>query len=417
MIKVIAGGQRHGSVTVPSSKSQAHRALITAALSDRPCRLYFNGASNDILATAGCLGALGANIVLTEGGCIVRPISQSAPGEKLLRPGESGSTLRFLLPLAGALGVSARFILEGRLGKRPMDALTDELKAHGMSVQGDESSLICSGKLTSGVYTLPGDVSSQFVSGLLFALPLLEGDSEIRLTGAIESRAYITMTENALAKCSVRIKNDGRNYFIPGSQCYKAGDSMSVEGDWSNAAFFLCMGALSYEGVSVRGLDTVSAQGDKAVLDILKRFGANININDDVVSVSKGSLRPQTIDASMIPDLVPALSALCALASGRSEITNAARLRLKESDRLKTTSRMLNALGARVTETVDGLIIDGVNRLKGGRADAAGDHRIAMAAATAACGCEENVEICGAECVNKSYPAFFNDFEALEVTV
>ena len=414
MNKTIKGGARHGAVNVPSSKSQAHRALICAALSDKPCEVSFRGASNDIVATSNCLSALGAEIAPHDGGCRVIPISRPRADEVILRPGESGSTLRFLLPLVGALGASARFVMEGRLGERPMDALTSQLMAHGMVIGREGDSLTCLGKLTSGVYTLPGDVSSQFVSGLLFALPLLDGDSEIRLTGAVESRAYITMTENAISGAGIRFEKGESSYHIYGNQRYRAGERIDVEGDWSNAAFFLCMGALSNKGVSVSGLDATSAQGDKAVLEILGRAGAKIDMAGGKISVSKGELKPRSIDASMIPDLVPTLAALCALCRGESRITNAARLRFKESDRLRTTSAMLSALGAQVTETADGLIIDGTGRLDGGRVDAAGDHRIAMAAAVAACGCESDVEIIGAECVSKSYPAFFDDFECLE---
>lgn len=411
----VKSGSRCGAVQAPASKSVAHRLLICAALSREESVIRLNGLSKDIDATARCLTALGADITIKEKEITVRPIQRLPAGQIALYPGESGSTLRFLLPVAGALGAEAVFIMEGRLHERPMDALTDELKRHGMNIRQEGDRLYCSGRLQSGDYSLPGDVSSQFISGLLFALPLLEGKSSFTVTGEMESAAYVEMTKNALRDSGVLIGETENGYTVEGNQTYRAAPETIVEADWSNAAFFLCMGALSHKGVRVIGLNPASAQGDRAIIDILKRFGAQVECQDGAYTVRKGPLKGQTVDARAIPDLVPVIAALSALARGRTRIVNAGRLRLKESDRLQTARQMLSSLGADIAETPDGLIIDGKESLAGGQTPAYGDHRIAMAAAVAACGCRGDVTIEGAQCVEKSYPDFFQHLAALEV--
>ena len=347
MIARITPGPKTGRVRPPCSKSQAHRLLICAALGERESVIYCDSVSRDIEATAECLRALGAGIrPVDDDGLLVEPIRTIPKGVCRLPCRESGSTLRFLLPVVGALGCEAVFHREGRLPERPLTPLDTELTRRGMTLIADGADLRCAGKLTAGDYTLPGDVSSQYISGLLMALPHIEGNSTLTVTGNRESAAYITMTENALALAGVRIEKTRDGYTIPGGQTGALPEKLRVEGDWSGAAFFLCMGALSAGGITVEGLDQNSAQGDRTVLDILRAMGAEITVSDQGVTVRRGALRSAVIDAAPVPDLIPALAATAAAARGETRIVNAARLRLKESDRLVTTAAMLRALGA-----------------------------------------------------------------------
>ena len=410
----IRPGQRSGRVKIPASKSQAHRLLICAALGRGETVIACDGLSADITATMACLNALGANICQTEDGRLrVRPIEQVPAGLCHLYCGESGSTLRFLLPVCGALGADAVFHMEGRLPQRPLAPLDTELTSHGMALRQENDLLYCSGQLQSGDYELPGNVSSQYISGLLLALPLTEGDSRLNVTGSIESEAYITMTEDALALAGIKLEKSGWCYHIPGAQRGKLPEALQVEGDFSNAAFFLCMGALSDEGLTIEGLNPASHQGDRAVLDILRAFGAQVEQREGSFAVRKGQLQGITIDAKPIPDLIPVLSVVAALAQGETQIINAGRLRLKESDRLQSTTALLTALGAEIQELAEGLVIHGKESLSGGSVDSCGDHRIAMAAATAACGCTGEILLSGSQAVSKSYPRFWEDFGSL----
>lgn len=413
MIRNIEPGPRGGAVRIPSSKSQAHRLLIEAALAEGETRLSCDGLSRDILATMACLNALGADITESGGTLTVRPIEKVPAGLCRLPCAESGSTLRFLLPLVGALGARAEFIREGRLPQRPLAPLDGELRAHGMVLTEDGPALRCEGRLSPGSFTLAGNVSSQYVSGLLMALPLLDSGSRLTVLEPVESQGYIAMTEDALLLAGLRFEKQGWVYAIPGGQRGKLPPRLTVEGDWSNAAFFLAVGALSPAGVRVLGMNPDSAQGDRAILEILRRFGAEIRWEGETLFVRRGKLCAQTVDASPIPDLIPVLSVVAAAAEGESRFVNAARLRLKESDRLKSTAQLLTALGGDVEELPEGLIVRGRERLKGGRADSVGDHRIAMSAAVAACVCEAGVTVEGADCVAKSYPRFWEDFDAL----
>ena len=414
MNKTLAPGQRTGCVKVPASKSQAHRLLICAALGTEDSLIHCDGISKDITATIACLNALGADIQeLPDGQIKVEPIKAVPAHEAELHCGESGSTLRFLLPVVGALGANAVFHMEGRLPQRPLAPLDEQLRAHGMHIRRMDELLCCSGQLQPGAYFLPGDVSSQYISGLLMALPHLSGDSSLSVSGPVESAGYITMTENALALSGVQIRKTGWQYHIPGNQRASLPRQLQVEADYSNAAFFLCIGALSADGICVKGLSPDSSQGDKAVLEILRRFGAELWILEDEVLIRKGKLRGCEIDAAPVPDLIPTLCVVAAMSEGETRIINAARLRLKESDRLLSTTRMLRALGADITELDDGLVIHGVEALTGGTVDTCGDHRIAMAAAVAACAAAGPVTVTGAECVQKSYPRFWEDYEQL----
>lgn len=271
-----------------------------------------------------------------------------------------------------------------------------------------------SGQLTAGVYNIPGNVSSQYISGLLFALPILDGDSSVEISGILESRSYIDMTIKVLSKFGIEIKETKGGFHVKGGQRYMVAEEYQVEGDWSNGCFFLAAGALTEEGICTEGLDIDSLQGDKEILNLLKKFGAEVSIKGDggIEVRQNGPLRGIDIDASQIPDMVPVLACLAAAAEGTTQIRNAGRLRLKECDRLAAVTKELNALGADIEELSEGLIIHGSHgRLRGGRTDSWNDHRIAMMAAVASLICEDKVQLTGAQAVNKSYPEFFEVLE------
>lgn len=378
-----------GTIAAIASKSMAHRLYICAALADRPTEILCGSDSKDIRATRTCLAAM------KNGGS--------------LPCGESGSTLRFLLPVAAALGRETEFRMEGRLPQRPLAPLDEQLTAHGAQLSRPAPDILrCTGKLTPGSYTLPGNVSSQYISGLLFALPLLDRPSTLTVTGPIESAPYIDMTLDALRRFGVDIRVENQTYFIP-SGGYRSPGRAEVEGDWSNSAFWLCAGAVGAP-VTVTGLKEDSLQGDRAVLDVLRRFGARV----DGTTVSPAPLHGIEIDAGPIPDLIPVLSVVAAAASGTTRVVHAQRLRLKESDRIASVLQMLRGLGAEAEETADGLLIRGGNRLPGGTVDSCNDHRIAMAAAIGSILCDGPVTVTGAEAVEKSYPGFWSDFRRLQ---
>ena len=425
MTRIVGCGQRSGSVKVPASKSVVHRMLICSALSKEPCAVGVDGVSKDIKATTECLIGMGADLRQAPGRIDITS-GLTRGGECDVCCGESGSTLRFLIPVAAALGKTVRFRMEGLLPERPHDVLTNELMRHGAVVSQDGNILTVGGQLEPGDYTIAGNISSQFISGLLFALPLLSGDSNIIITGKRESVSYIDMTLDALRDSGIVIKETPTGYFVAGSQTYSRKGFSEAERDWSGAAFFLCMGAMSEKGITLEGMNMSSRQGDMKVMKILEDFGADIsvkvssdktgnyeNAGTACVTVKKGDCRPCEIDAGDIPDLVPVLSVLMCAAQGRSVIKNAQRLRFKESDRLATTSEMIRALGGTVTVTEDGLLIDGTGKLGSGTADPANDHRIAMSAATAASICTGDVVIPDAQCTQKSYPGFFEDLDNL----
>jgi 3-phosphoshikimate 1-carboxyvinyltransferase len=403
-----------GATNAIASKSQAHRLLICAALSSRETRVICSETNDDIDATARCLNALGARVIYESGVFCVSPIKRPVQGKKNLDVGESGSTLRFMLPVACALGADAVFIMGGRLPARPLTPLYEELNAHGCALSPKGMNpLHVSGQLRNGRYALPGNISSQFVSGLLLALPLLNGDSFIKVTGELESEPYVDMTVAALKKYGIEIKKEHRGYIVKGGQHFAPQETVSVEGDWSNAAFWLCAGAFGPNAVTVTKLNPGSLQGDKSVLRALECFGARVECGHDSATVQRNFLKGTNIDASDIPDLVPVLAAVASVSDGTTTIYNAGRLRMKESDRLKTVSETLRSLGADITETQDGLVIHGKKQLAGGIADSHNDHRIAMMAAIISSACKDPVVIRGAETVNKSYPGFFSDFAAL----
>ena len=405
-----------GRVSVPPSKSAAHRAIICAALSDGTSILQPVDMSNDIAATIACMQALGASITLSGNtltvngsGMLHRCMSESS----VLDCGESGSTLRFLIPVAAALGAPAEFIGHGRLPQRPIGVFSDCLPPKGISYRTDGGlPLKISGKLQNGVFSVPGNISSQFITGLLMALPLVEGDSEIVLTSPLQSAGYIDMTIDIMKAFGVNVERTSGGWKISGGQNYKA-RSFKIEGDWSQAAFFMTAAAIGGR-ITIDNLDTDSCQGDKACLEVYSRLGAHITkAADGSITIESGYLHGTDINAENIPDMVPALAVTAALCEGVTHITGAERLRIKECDRLAAMTDALTCLGADIRETPDGLIIKGVKTLKGNSVDGRNDHRIVMSMSVAACRCEGDILISDMESINKSYPSFFEDFRKL----
>ena len=390
-----------GRVTVPPSKSQAHRLLLCAALAQGESEVGNVAFSQDIRATLNCMEALGAKWEETAPGCLrISGISADAWQGELPRMdcGESGSTLRFLIPIALAVAGGGVFTGHGRLMQRPQKPYFDLFDEKGIAYEQNEDTLVVRGRLVPGEYRLPGDVSSQFFTGLLYALSLLDEPSSVISTTRLESSEYIDMTVEAMARAGVEVRRgeDNKSYYITPVQ-YKrfAG---GVEGDWSQAGFWYAAKALG-NGVEPSGMSLDSAQGDRVVAEHFR----SLTQEGDV-----------TIDVSDCPDLVPPLAVMAAVRSGTARLVNAARLRIKESDRLASVTATLNALGAYVEEGYDSLTIHGRNSLAGGVAvDCCNDHRIAMMAAVAATRCEKPVTLLGADCVKKSYPNFWEHYQEL----
>lgn len=379
-----------GTVPAIASKSMAHRLLICAALGSRPVTLSCPDRSRDIEATARCLRAMGADIQATPEGCTLIPGPWRSPCS--LPCGESGSTLRFLLPMAGALGLEAEFSMEGRLPQRPLFPLDRELEAHGLTLERPREDLLrIRGQLRPGDYRLPGNVSSQFISGLLLALPLLSGTSTLTVTGRLESSPYVGMTLSCLKAFGISLS--GPPYHISPAPFSGPGE-LTVEGDWSNAAFWLAANTLGSD-IQVTGLSRSSLQGDRAIASLLPKLGSSC-----------------LADVSNTPDLVPILAVAAAVRPGETHFVGAGRLRMKESDRIATVCAMLRNLGVQVREETHSLTVTG-GPLTGGVVDAAGDHRIAMAAAIAATAASGPVTLLGAQAVEKSYPRFWQDYRAL----
>ena len=398
----ITPGPLAGTVTPPPSKSIAHRAILAAALTNGTSTIQNVALSQDIEATLRCITALGGaweregDTLYVSGGWHREWDTAALPH---LDCGESGSTLRFLIPLALTLNNGGVFTGRGRLMERPQQPYFDIFDEKGISYEQKDGALTVRGELTPGEYHLPGNVSSQFVTGLLYALPLMEWESQIVLTSPLESRGYVDMTLDVLKDFGITVENQSYERFIvPGDQWCTARD-YTIEADWSQAAFWMAAGSLGIP-VEVTGLNDRSIQGDRV-------------IDEHFASFAWGTGRRVEIDVSDCPDLLPPLAVMAAFHDGTTRLTNAARLRLKESDRLATVTKMLTALGGQVEEGPDWLAIPGTRFLKGGTVDGANDHRIVMAAAIAATRCTGPVTILGAEAVNKSYPRFWEEYKRL----
>ena len=417
-------------VVAPKSKSYEHRILICELLSKlgEADRLDAQGepreaskqrrsayrTSEDIMATIDCISKI--QLLLKDG-----------KQETVLDCNQSGSTLRFLLPIACALGLKARFLMRGRLAKRPLDELINELKSHGCKIDKEDDAICTSGKLEHGVFNLPGDISSQYVSGLLMALPLLSSDSEIHVRGPIVSAGYIDVTLDVMRKFSISVSEESSGseyiYRIKGGQRYILPEKYIVEGDWSNAAFWFAVGVLGDEPLAIEGLNPNSLQGDRRIFDILREMGAEVYAiidNDKAVfeayPLGDKALKAIVLDAENIPDLVPLIAILACFTDGKSKITGIKRLRLKESDRLLAIEELIDGLGGSIKTREDVIEISGLGAggmLRGGEVRCFDDHRIVMSAATSSLRCREDVLIDNAFAVNKSYLGFFDELDRL----
>lgn len=432
-------GPLSGSVQAISSKSYLHRELICAAFADKPTAVTVSydaehDMPEDIQATIGCLHSLGTRFEIAGRSIRVIPAScETGNAVPELDCGESGSTFRFLLPVAAAVSEKALFLGRGRLPERPVAELAGALKKHGISFSAEKIPFTISGKLTGGAYEIPGNISSQYLTGLLLMLPLLDEDAEIRLTTDLVSAGYIDITTQVMSIFSVQVsrsgniwkieKRNGKGYTAPSPHFGSHTDpyikvptvNIVTPGDWSNTAAFLTASMLRKEnGILCRSLGRDSRQGDQKILSFLEAFGAVISEDEYGICPEHADLHGTVIDIDSTPDLLPVLSITACAAKGDTIFGNAARLRLKESDRIESTAAMIRALGGSVETEADKLVIHGTGRLSGGTVDAANDHRIVMAASIAASICDAPVIIRGAEAVNKSYPTFFEDLKSVK---
>lgn len=413
-------GKLKGDIKIPPSKSMAHRAVICASLGDGISKISNIDFSDDIIATINAMRALGAIIEEKEEyleikGMNYEGIKANRDYDRVVDCNESGSTLRFLVPIALAFEGVTRFVGRGNLGKRPLTTYYEIFDRQGIeySFKEDELDLIVTGTIKPDEFRVKGNISSQFISGLFFTLPLLDGDSKVIITTELESKGYLDLTLSALRDFGIEIiNNDYKEFIIKGNQSYLSRD-YRVEGDYSQGAFFLCADALG-SNINILDLKEDSLQGDKEVLDILSRMGTEFIINNDSIVGKVEELKSTVIDASQCPDIIPVVSLVCAMTKGTTEIINAGRLRIKECDRLNAVAVELNKLGANIEEKDDSLVIKGVGELKGGvEVWSHKDHRIAMTLAIAATICKEPIIIKDYECVSKSYPHFFEDYKKL----
>jgi 3-phosphoshikimate 1-carboxyvinyltransferase len=414
-----------GEVCAPPSKPYTQRLLIAAALSQGTSKLSNPLVSEDTEATMRAVTALGAKVTAAEDCWIVEGATPIKGAKKPIDCGESGATLRFMIPIAALASTSSTFVLGKGLAKRPVEPLLESLKqlgaeAHLQEKNGQASVRVEGGGIHGGKATMPGDVSSQFVSGLMFACPLAKVDSQITLTSLLESKSYVLMTENVLAKQGIRvdISEDFNRVKIPSKQTYQPVDSR-VPGDFSSAAFLLAAAAITQSEVTIKNLDYGTIQGDKVILRILKQMGVNGKVCENQIEIdgNGGVLTAIDVDATDIPDLVPPCAVLACYAQGTTKIHDAERLKLKESDRLTTLHSELTKMGADITMDETSLIIKGPCQLHGTTIDPHNDHRVAMACAVAALRASSETMIQDAECVRKSYPHFFTDLRLLGVDV
>ena len=414
-------GKLKGKIQVPSSKSQTHRAILCAAMADGVSKIRNVVLSEDIQATIEAAKAFGAELskTPTDRNGKLSDLVVSGNGflekrKKMIDCGESGSTLRFSIPLALTTGEEFSFTGRGKLPARPMGDYYRIFKDKGIPYEtdGGKLPLTVKGKLKAGTYSLEGNVSSQFVTGLLLALPLSDGPSEIVLKSPLESGTYVDITLAIQEKFGIKVKREGYKSFFIEKQGYHPAD-VEMEGDYSQAAFWMVAGLIG-ERVELEGMKMDSVQGDRAAVGLLRRMGGSLRESATSITADPSSMKSIEMDASNCPDIVPIMAVAAALAEGTTIIRNAERLRFKESDRLKATREELGKLGAKIVETRDGLLVHGVKALKGGvKVWSHNDHRIAMALAVASTLCQEPVVIEGMDAIRKSYPEFANDFKEL----
>lgn len=404
----------NGSVNVPPSKSNAHRAIICASLARGKSIIRGIEYSQDIEATISAMKALGTMIFQYEDYLEIDGTTTFMKNNCEINCHESGSTLRFMVPISIVCEANVHFVGQGRLGKRPLDVYYKIFDQQNIAYlyQEDVLDLYIKGQLKAGEFEIPGDVSSQFISGLLFALPLMDDDSKIMITSPLQSKGYIDLTLQMLEQYGIYIENhDYQEFVIKGRQSYQPCD-YTVEADFSQAAFYLVAGALG-NNVVLKGLNLKSKQGDKEAIDILKRMGCQLTLKDDGYQIYPGLLTATSIDGSQCPDIIPVIALACAMSDGITEIKNIARLRIKECDRLSATVEVINQLGGIAVEKEDAMIIEGVKSLRGGKVSSYNDHRMAMMEAIASTVCEDVVVIDDKDCVQKSYPSFWEHFQML----
>lgn len=410
MIRHIEPSKLSGTLRIPPSKSLSHRAVLAAALAEGESVIENLIFSEDIIATTEAVRALGVEAI-QEGDklTIRRSGTLKAPTEPL-HCNESGSTLRFLIPFAGLFDAPVVFTGAGKLTTRPLDPYFELFDRQGIHYDyPGQLPLTVNGRLTPGTFEMPGHISSQFVTGLLYVLPLLDGDSEIILTSPLESRDYVTLTLQILKIFGIDVETvTPEHYKIKGNQAFRPA-KYRVEGDYSQAAFWIA-GGLMGDGLVLKDLSEVSEQGDQRILQIVKDMGGNLEWKDGDLIVHPSKTHGAVIDASQCPDLVPICATLAAVSEGQTHVINAARVRLKESDRLEAIRTELNKLGANITEEPEGLIIEGVKGFTGGKVEGWNDHRIVMSLAIAAAKASGTIEIEGSGAIKKSYPHFFEDF-------
>ncbi|ONI39292.1 3-phosphoshikimate 1-carboxyvinyltransferase [Candidatus Epulonipiscium fishelsonii] len=418
-IKIIPS-KLSGEITIPPSKSMAHRAIICASLSAEDSTISNIDFSEDIIATIDGMRALGASIKIEENTLYISGknlLDNSEQNKDMTNIGcnESGSTLRFLVPISLINENRVRFTGKGNLGKRPLTPFYNIFDKQGIKYIYSDGvmDLMVEGKIRSGEFELEGNISSQFISGLLFMLPLLKGNSKITITSPLESKGYIDLTLQMINLFGVSITNNNYQSFeIVGGQSYR-GCNYVVEGDFSQAAFFLVAGAIGND-IVCKGLNIDSLQRDKMALEFLQRMGAKVNINGSDIVVTKNKLEAIVMDGSECPDIVPIMAVASALCEGTTMIINAGRLRIKECDRLMAITKELGTLGANITELSDGLKIIGVDSFVGNTTVYSHkDHRIAMSIAIAATICDNPIILEEPDCVSKSYPSFWEDYKAL----
>lgn len=411
---IIYPGRLKGNINIPPSKSICHRAIICAALSKGVSNIENTGFSQDIAATCNAVKCLGADIKRKGSSLIIKGSTPLSITNSYIDCFESGSTLRFLVPVAASLGGRITFDGRGNLAERPMQPYYDIFDAQKLSYKNAEGKLplTIEGKLKPGDFMIKGNVSSQFISGLLLALPVLDGDSKIIVTSKLESRPYIDLTLEVMKAFGISVINNNYSEFIiKGNRKYKAAD-YTVEGDFSQAAFYVAADILG-STIECSGLNMDSLQGDKIMIDIVKSMGAEVYTENDKLKANSSKTKGIIIDASECPDLVPAIAVIGALGQGTTKIVNAGRLRFKECDRLAAISSELNKIGADIKEEQEGLIINGKDMLKGGMVDSCNDHRIAMAMAIASLKCTNPLIIKNAGCIKKSYPDFWCHFKKM----
>jgi len=409
---LITPGPISGTVAVPPSKSQTHRAIIAASLAKGKSVIHNAAVNDDIAATIAAMEKIGVKIINNGTQLIVNGVSRVVVSDdNFIDCNESGSTLRFILPILSLSREKVIYSGKPSLMKRPMSTFDEICRSHGLNYQQNEKSIMVSGTLTPGVYHVPGSVSSQFVSGLLFALPLLKGDSEIHIGEPLESKGYVDMTVDMLRRFGIAIEEKSGVYFVRGNQTYVPAN-LTIEGDHSQMAFFAAAGVFSGD-VLCKNITTASLQPDRRILDVIAAMNGTIETREDGILFRKSDLRGCIVDVSQCPDIGPIIAVLGAGAKGVTTIENAARLKYKESNRLQTTTDILRALGVDVEMTDTSLVIHGRPAFEGGLIDPAPDHRIVMSAAIAATRAVKPVLIKRAEAVNKSYPNFFNDFKSV----